>query len=156
MSLSIQGRLTAWYAGALLAALTLCGFVLYAAVVRLEISSVDEDLRRAASTIAFSMKAEEAAGLNLQAAGTDTVNELRIAGITLAIYETQGHLLAARWGHALALGLDAPGQPVLTHRWLGATPSDRPTLIAPYRSLSCAARPARHSVGAAPSRPGRA
>jgi signal transduction histidine kinase len=97
MNLSIQGRLTAWYAGALFAALTLCGLGLYAAVVRLEFSSVDEDLQRAASTIAFSMKAEETAGLNLEEAAKDTESELRIAGIALAIYDAQGRLLAARW-----------------------------------------------------------
>ena len=36
--------------GALLAALTCCGLGLYALVLRLELSSVDEDLQRAAST----------------------------------------------------------------------------------------------------------
>ena len=48
MRLSIQGRLTAWYTGALLAALAVCGIAVYAAVVNLEMASVDNDLRRAA------------------------------------------------------------------------------------------------------------
>ncbi|HEV3217617.1 MAG TPA: HAMP domain-containing sensor histidine kinase, partial [Vicinamibacterales bacterium] len=95
--MSIQGRLTALYAGALLAALTVCGIGLYLSVVRLELSSIDEDLQRAASTIAFSMKAEEREGLDLRAAAADTEAELRIAGITLAIYDANGQLLAARW-----------------------------------------------------------
>jgi signal transduction histidine kinase len=97
MSLSIQGRLTAWYAGALLVALTLCGLGLYAAVVRLELSLVDEDLERAASTTAFSMKAEEAEGLSLREAAKDTSAELRIAGIAVALYDAGDRLLAARW-----------------------------------------------------------
>jgi signal transduction histidine kinase len=97
MSLSIQGRLTALYAGALLAALTLCGVGLYLSVLRLEVSSIDDDLQRAASTTAFGMKAEEAEGLDLHAAAADTESELRIAGITLAIYDADGNLLAARW-----------------------------------------------------------
>jgi signal transduction histidine kinase len=95
--MSIQGRLTALYAGALLAALTVCGIGLYLSVVRLELSSIDEDLQRAASTTAFSMKAEEREGLDLRAAAADTEAELRIAGITLAIYDASGQLLAARW-----------------------------------------------------------
>ncbi len=97
MSLGIHGRLTALYAVAVLVALTLCGLGLYAAVLRLERSSMDEDLQRAASTTAFSMKAEEAEGLHLEAAAKDTESELRIAGIALAIYDAQGRLLAARW-----------------------------------------------------------
>ena len=70
--MSIQGRLTALYAGALLAALAICGMGLYLSVARLELSSIDEDLQRAASTTAFSMKAEEGAGLDLRAASADT------------------------------------------------------------------------------------
>ena len=97
MSLSIQGRLTALYAGALLAALVLCGLGLYLALLRLDMSSVDEDLQRAASTTAFGMKAEETEGLDLQAAAVDTEGELSIAGITVALYDTGGNLLAARW-----------------------------------------------------------
>ena len=97
MSLGIHGRLTALYAAAVLAALTLCGAGLYALVFRLELSSVDEDLQRASSTTAFSMKAEEDEGLTLDAAAKDTEGELRIAGITVAIYDAQAHLLAARW-----------------------------------------------------------
>jgi hypothetical protein len=95
--MSIQGRLTALYAGALLAALTICGIGLYVSVLRLELSSIDEDLQRAASTTAFSMKAEEREGLDLRAAAADTEGELRIAGITLVIYDVNGRLLAARW-----------------------------------------------------------
>src|SRR5439155_10450598 len=95
--LGIHGRLTALYAAAVLAALTLCGVGLYASVFRLELSSVDDELQRAASTTAFSMKAEEAEGLNLAAAAKDTESELRIAGVTVAIYDAQSSLLAARW-----------------------------------------------------------
>src|SRR5947207_2672537 len=97
MTLGIHGRLTALYAAAVLAALTLLGAGLYALVLRLELSSVDEDLQRAASTTAFGMKAEEAEGLDLAAAAKDTESELRIDGIALAIYDAQAHLLAARW-----------------------------------------------------------
>jgi two-component system OmpR family sensor kinase len=97
MRLSIQGRLTAWYTGALFAALAVCGFAVYAAVVNLEIASLDNDLRRAASTAAFSMKAEAKEGLNLQAAASDTEGELSISGIAVAFYDAQGQLLGARW-----------------------------------------------------------
>ena len=97
MSLGIQGRLTALYAGALFAALAICGTALYLAVLRLELSSMDDELQRAASTTAFGMKAEEQEGLDLRAAATDTEGELRIAGITLAMYDGDGRLLAARW-----------------------------------------------------------
>jgi signal transduction histidine kinase len=97
LGLGIHGRLTALYAAAVLAALTLCGAGLYALVFRLELSSVDKDLQRAASTTAFGMKAEEAEGLTLSEASKDTEGELRIAGITLAIYDADARLLAARW-----------------------------------------------------------
>ncbi len=97
MALGIHGRLTALYTAAVLAALTLLGAGLYALVFRLELASVDEDLRRAASTTAFGMKAEETEGLDLTAASKDTVGELRIAGITVAIYDPQARLLGARW-----------------------------------------------------------
>jgi signal transduction histidine kinase len=97
MRLSIQGRLTAWYTGALLAALTACGMAVYVAVVNLEMASVDDDLRRAASTAAFSMKAEVKEGLDLQAAALDTEEELSISGIAVALYDGGGRLLAARW-----------------------------------------------------------
>src|SRR5204862_444610 len=97
MRLSIQGRLTALYAAALFAALAICGAGLYLSVLRLELSSVDDDLQRAASTTAFGMKAEEAEGLDLRAAAVDTEGELRIAGTAVAIYDAEGQLLAARW-----------------------------------------------------------
>ena len=97
MKLSIQGRLTAWYAGALLVALAACGLGVYSAVVNLEMAGVDEDLRRAASTVTFGMMAEAAEGLDLQAGAIDTEGELSIAGIAVAMYDGHGHLLAARW-----------------------------------------------------------
>jgi signal transduction histidine kinase len=111
MSLSIHGRLTALYAAAVLAALTLFGLGLYASVLRLELSSVDEELQRAASTTAFSLKAEEAEGLDLAAAARDTESELRIAGITLAIYDGRGHLLAARWEDLAPTTVGSGGAP---------------------------------------------
>ena len=97
MRLSIQGRLTAWYTGALLAALAVCGVAVYAAVVNLEMASVDDELRRAASTAAFSMTVESKEGLDLQAAASDTEGELSISGIAVALYDDHGQLLAARW-----------------------------------------------------------
>jgi signal transduction histidine kinase len=111
MSVSIHGRLTALYAAAVLVALTLCGLGLYAAVLRLELSSIDEDLQRAASTTAFGMKAEEAEGLNLEAAARDTEGELRIAGITLAIYDAEHRLLGARWEGLAPISVGSPGTP---------------------------------------------
>jgi signal transduction histidine kinase len=97
MSLSMQERLIGWYAAALLVALGLCGLGLYTAVTRLELSQVDQDLQRAASTTAFSMHAEELEGLSLRDAAKDTGGELRIAGIAVAIYDDRGALLAAQW-----------------------------------------------------------
>ena len=95
----------------MLAALTLFGLGLYASVLRLELSSVDEELQRAASTTAFSLKAEEAEGLDLAAAARDTESELRIAGITLAIYDGRGHLLAARWEDLAPTTVGSGGAP---------------------------------------------
>src|SRR5689334_1622984 len=111
MALGIHGRLTALYAAAVLAALTLCGAGLYGLVFRLELSSLDEDLQRAASTTAFGMKAEEAEGLSLEDASKDTESELRIAGIALAIYDAQGRLLAARWEDLPAASVGPGGVP---------------------------------------------
>jgi two-component system OmpR family sensor kinase len=111
MRLSIQGRLTAWYTGALLAALAICGFAVYAAVVNLEMASLDDDLRRAASTASFSMTAESKEGLDLQAAASDTEGELSIAGIAVALFDAHGKLLAARWEGLEPLP-HAPAEPV--------------------------------------------
>jgi heavy metal sensor kinase len=114
MRLSIQGRLTLWYTAALLAALTACGVAVYAAVLNREMGSVDDDLRRTASTTAFSMRAEATEGLDLRAAATDTQGELSISGTAVALFDGQAHLLAARWEGLEPIqpsptdGLDAP------------------------------------------------
>src|SRR5581483_7084767 len=97
MNLSIRGRLTAIYAGALFVALAVCALGLYSTVRRLEIWSVDDELTRAASTTAFSMNAEIVEGLNLHAAAKDTGSELRIPGIAVGIFDPDAHLLSARW-----------------------------------------------------------
>jgi hypothetical protein len=111
MRLGIHGRLTALYAAAVLAALALCGAGLYALVFRLELAAVDEDLQRAASTTSFGMKAEESEGLDLNAASKDTEGELRIAGITTAIFDANAHLLAARWEALEPVGVGDGGVP---------------------------------------------
>jgi two-component system OmpR family sensor kinase len=97
MRLSIQGRLTLWYTGALLAALVVCGVAVYVAVVNLEIASVDAELRRAAATAAFRMNAAAKGRFDLKAAAADTEDDLSISGIAVALYDNGGQLLAARW-----------------------------------------------------------
>jgi two-component system OmpR family sensor kinase len=97
MRLSIQGRLTLWYTGALLFALVACGLAVYVAVINLEMASVDAELRRAASTAAFRMNAAGKGRLDLQDAASDTEDGLSISGIAVALYDSGGQLLAARW-----------------------------------------------------------
>src|SRR5262245_12997686 len=93
---SVRTRLTLWYVGVLALALIIFSVGVYLLLARNLHRRMDESLRTSSESIALSLVRERAEGETEAEAAHSTVNELHLLNQAMAIFSSEGRLIAEK------------------------------------------------------------